>query len=388
MSLFLDAARGKDTARAPIWIMRQAGRYLPEYNAIKERHGFWEMCRNPELAAEITLLPLKRFPLDAAILFSDIMTPLADMGVTVDFAPGPVIADPVRTEADVARLRVPEPGAVAPFVATAVGMVRERCPVPLIGFAGAPLTLATYLVDSGGARDGHAAFRGWLHREPVAAHRLLTKLTELTTGYLRSQIAAGVQAVQLFDSWAGALSPALYREFGQPYAARVLDALGDSGVPRVYFAVGAHHLLADVSTLSAEVFGIDWRTPLDTARRALPGRTLQGNLDPTALTAEPAALVERAREVLRQGLGGPHLFNLGHGIRPDAPPDHVARLIEAVHAFDRHAAAEHRDAAERPEAAAPHADDAARRHTGAPRASAERPTEAGRPAGTPRGADA
>ncbi|MBC2875490.1 MULTISPECIES: uroporphyrinogen decarboxylase [Streptomyces] len=336
MSIFLDAASGKDTRRAPIWIMRQAGRYLPEYNALKERYGFWEMCRNPEVAAEITMLPLRRFSLDAAILFSDIMTPLADMGVEIEFAPGPVITRPVRTLADVRRLRVPEPGETAPFVADAVRAVRERCHVPLIGFAGAPLTLATYLVDAGGAGDGHAGFRVWLHAEPEAARLLLDRLTDVTIRYLRLQIAAGAQAVQLFDSWAGSHAPAVYAEFGLPRTRRVLAALDDLAVPRIHFAVGAHHLLDRFAELPAEVVGVDWRTPLSAARRALPGRTLQGNLDPAVLVHRPAALAGRARAVLREGLGGPHIFNLGHGIRPDTPVGHVQRLIDVVHGFDRH----------------------------------------------------
>ncbi|MFS8201100.1 uroporphyrinogen decarboxylase [Streptomyces sp. CWNU-52B] len=337
MSVFLDAVHGKDTHRAPIWIMRQAGRYLPEYIAIKKRYGFWEMCRNPEVAAEITMLPIRRFPLDAAILFSDIMTPLADMGVEIEFAPGPVVAQPVRTVADVQRLRVPGPDGTAPFVAAAVRAVREQCPVPLIGFAGAPLTLATYLVDGGGSGDGHHGFRAWLHDQPAAAHLLLDRLTEVTVDYLRMQITAGVQTVQLFDTWAGLHAPEVYDEFGLPYVRRVLTGLADLTVPRVYFAVGSHHLLGSIAGLPAEVIGVDWRTPLSAARAALPGRTLQGNLDPAALGTRPEAMLVRAQEVLRQGLGGAHVFNLGHGIRPDTPVDHVQRLIETVHAFDRHA---------------------------------------------------
>ncbi|MFG2776836.1 uroporphyrinogen decarboxylase [Streptomyces prunicolor] len=340
MSIFLDAASGKDTQRAPIWIMRQAGRYLSEYNAFKERYTFWEMCRNPEVTAEITLLPVRRFPLDAAILFSDIMTPLADMGAEIEFAPGPVVAHPVRTLADVRRLRVPGPEGTAPFVADAVRAVREQCPVPLIGFAGAPLTLATYLVDAGGSADGHAGFRVWLHAQPEAARLLLDRLTDVTIDYLRMQIAAGVQTVQLFDSWAGIHDPAVYAEFGLPHARRVLAALDDLAVPRIYFAVGAHHLLDQIAGLPAEVVGVDWRTPLSVARRALPGRTLQGNLDPAVLVSRPDALADRARAVLREGLGGAHIFNLGHGIRPDTPVGHVQRLVETVHGFDRHAEAD------------------------------------------------
>ncbi|WP_221349872.1 uroporphyrinogen decarboxylase [Streptomyces beigongshangae] len=343
MSIFLDAVQGKDTRRAPIWIMRQAGRYLPEYNAVKERYGFWEMCRNPEVAAEITMMPIRRFPLDAAILFSDIMTPLAEMGVEIEFAPGPVVARPVRTVADVERLRVPGPDGTAPFVAAAVRMIRERCPVPLVGFAGAPLTLAAYLVDSGGSADGHHGLRAWLYDRPAAAHLLLDKLTRVTVDYLRMQITAGAQTVQLFDSWAGVHASDVYDEFGLPYARRVLAGLEDLAVPRVYFALGSHHLLGPIAGLPAEVVGVDWRTPLSSARAALPGRTLQGNLDPAVLGTRPEAVSARARDVLRQGLGGAHVFNLGHGIRPDTPVGHVQRLIETVHAFDRHTEGDRED---------------------------------------------
>jgi uroporphyrinogen decarboxylase len=339
VSLFLDAASGKDTARAPIWIMRQAGRYLPEYRAVKERYGFLEMCRNPEAVTEVTLQPVRRFDLDAAILFSDIMVPLAAMGVEIDFAPGPVIARPVRTAADVARLRVPEAEEIAPFVAAAIPMVRAATHVPLIGFAGAPLTLAAYLVESGGTAEGFPGFRSWLHQQPGAAHALLDKLTEVTIRYLRTQIAAGVDAVQLFDSWAGVHSAAVHARFGQPYVARILAGIGDLSVPRIYFATNTQHLLDQLAVLPAEVIGVDWRAPLSAVRPALPGRTLQGNLDPAVLTADPEVIAEQAREVLRHGIGGPHIFNLGHGIRPDVSPGHVSRLVDAVRSFDREPAA-------------------------------------------------
>ncbi|MGW7007004.1 uroporphyrinogen decarboxylase [Streptomyces sp. NPDC054933] len=343
MSLFLDVALGKDTARAPVWIMRQAGRYLPEYRAVKERYGFFEMCRNPEAVTEVTLQPVRRFDLDAAILFSDIMIPLAAMGVDIDFAPGPVIAHSLRNAADVARLRVPDQEEIAPFVAAAIPMVREAAHVPLIGFAGAPLTLAAYLVESGGSGDGFPAFRSWLHQQPTAAHALLGKLTEVTIRYLRMQVAAGADAIQLFDSWAGVHPSAVYARFGQPYAARVLAGIGDLSVPRIHFGTNTHHLLGQLATLPAEVIGVDWRAPLSAVRPALPGKTLQGNLDPAVLTADPDLITELAHDVLRHGIGGPHIFNLGHGIRPDVPPDHVSHLIEAVRSFDRRQAATHRE---------------------------------------------
>ncbi|MFC4907001.1 uroporphyrinogen decarboxylase [Actinomadura gamaensis] len=333
-TLFLDTARGLAGDRAPVWLMRQAGRYLPEYRALKERHAFWEMCRTPEIAAEVTLQPLRRFPLDAAIIFSDIMTPLPPMGVPVDFAPGPVIRSPLRSAADVARLATPGGDEVAPFVGEAIRLVRAEAEVPVIGFAGAPLTVAGYAVQGAGSSD-YAEFRAWLHREPRAAHDLLDKLADVTTGYLRMQIEAGAEAVQLFDSWAGVHDRRGYATFGMPYARRVLDGLADTGVPRVYLAVGAAHLYPQIARLPAEVVSVDWRQPLDAVRAALPGKVLQGNLDPAVLLAEPGDLLAAARRVLREGQGGPHVFNLGHGVLQGTPPDNVARLVDLVHDFVR-----------------------------------------------------
>lgn len=336
--LFLRAARGENTARAPIWIMRQAGRYLPEYRALKERHSFWEMVRTPELAVEVTLQPVQRFDLDAAILFSDIMTPLPPMGVGIDFDPGPVIAEPVRTRAQVEALAVPDGGELAPFVAAALRLLRAASPVPVIGFGGAPLTLAAYAVQGGGSKD-FAAFRGFLRDERAAAHALLEKLAEVTLRYLRMQAEAGAQALQLFDSWAGLLDERNYREFGLPYAQRVLQGLADVGVPRIYLAVDAGHLYPAIGELAADVVSVDWRRPLSVVRRALPGKVLQGNLDPAALLGPPEDLMQEAERVLHEGLGGPHVFNLGHGILRHTDPDAVARLIDVVHGFDRRAAA-------------------------------------------------
>ena len=336
--LLLRALRGEDTDRAPLWIMRQAGRYLPEYRALKERHSFWEMVRTPELAVEVTLQPVRRFELDAAILFSDIMTPLPPMGVSIDFAPGPVFASPVRSRAAVDALTVPEQGELAPFVGEALTLLRGASPVPVIGFAGAPLTLAAYAVQGGGSKD-FAEFRGFLRAEPDAAHALLEKLAEVTLRYLRMQLAAGAQAVQLFDSWAGLLDERSYREFALPYAQRVLEGLADAGAPRIYLAVDAGHLYYAIADLEVEAVSIDWRRPLSWVRRALPGKTLQGNLDPSALLAPPEALVSEAERVLHEGLGGAHVFNLGHGILRQTDPDAVARLVEVVHGFDRRRAA-------------------------------------------------
>ncbi|TDD89611.1 uroporphyrinogen decarboxylase [Actinomadura darangshiensis] len=340
MSSYLETALGGNSARAPVWMMRQAGRYLPEYRAVKEKYDFWTMCRTPELAAEITLQPVRRFGMDAAILFSDIMTPLFDMGVQVDFTPAPVIADPVRTAADVRRLRVPEQDEIAPFVSAAIQLIRADSPVPLIGFAAAPLTLATYLVQGSGSKH-FMEFRSWLRTDPALASELLGKLTEVTIRYLRAQVAAGAQAVQLFDSWAGLHDIASYREFGAPSAAAVLGALVRPEVPRGYFAVHAAHLMDAVADLPAEIIGVDWRTPLRVARTTCPTRVLQGNLDPAVLLAAPDVVRRETERVLRDGLGGPHIFNLGHGVDLHTPEAGVHAVLEAVRDFDRTAEAAH-----------------------------------------------
>lgn len=336
--LFLRAAWGEDTPRAPLWLMRQAGRYLPEYRAIKARASFWEMVRTPELAAEITLQPLRRFPLDAAILFSDIMTPLPAMGVPIEFNPGPVVAEPLRTQAQLEALRLPDAQEIAPYVAEAIRLVRRELagkPVALIGFAGAPLTLATYLVQGSGTKD-YEDFRAFLRQEPHLAHQLLQKLTELTIRYLRVQIEAGAEAIQLFDSWAGLHDPDTYRTFGLPYNQRVFSALAGLGVPRLYLAVGASHLYPLLALLPCEAVSVDWRLSLAQVRSFFPAHTLQGNLDPAVLLAPPEVITQEAHKVLKAGLGGPHIFNLGHGVIRTTPPEHVAHLAEVVHQFNRH----------------------------------------------------
>ena len=334
MSLFLDAANGTNTPRAPIWIMRQAGRYLPEYRAIKEKSNFWEMCRTPELAAEITLQPIRRFGLDAAILFQDIMTPLPPMGVEIDFRPGPVFAEPIRSAGAVDALHVPEKGDIAPYVADAIKLIRNDSPVPLIGFGGAPLTLATYMIQGGGSKD-YEDFRQFLRYAPQAAHRLLEKLTEVSIRYLTMQIEAGAQAIQLFDSWAGLHTARTYAEFAKPYNQRIFDALAAYGVPRLYIAVDALHLYGEIKDLSCEVVSVDWRVPLSHLRPLLPGKTLQGNLDPAVLLAPEEVVTREAERVLREGLGGAHIFNLGHGIMKQTDPERVKHLVETVKAFDR-----------------------------------------------------
>ena len=334
MSLFLEAAHGHNTPRAPIWIMRQAGRYLPEYRDLKERYTFWELCRTPELAAEITLQPIRRFGMDAAILFQDIMTPLPPMGLDIDFTPGPVFKTPVRSADAVAKLRVPEQDEIAPYVAEAIKLIRAESPVPLIGFGGAPLTLATYIVQGGGSKD-YDEFRQFLRYAPETAHALLEKLTELTIRYLKMQLNAGAQAVQLFDSWAGLHDARTYQAFAKPYNTRIFEALAAYGAPRLYIAVDALHLYGDIKDLPCEVVSVDWRAPLSQVRGLLPGKTLQGNLDPAVLLAPEAVMTAEAEQVLREGLGGPHIFNLGHGIMRQTDPERVAQLVSVVRAFDR-----------------------------------------------------
>ena len=332
---FLRAAWGQDTPRAPIWIMRQAGRYLPEYRALKARSSFLEMVRTPALAAEITLQPIRRFPLDAAIIFSDIMTPLEALGVDIAFSPGPHVAEPLRTPAQIEALRLPD-GPIAPFVGDALRLVRAELPaqVGLIGFAGAPLTLAAYLIEGSGSKE-YERFRAFLRAEPDALHALLEKLTVVTIDYLKMQIAAGAQAVQLFDSWAGLHDLPTYRRFGIPYYRRILEALDGLGAARIFFALGASHLTAAIAELPCEVVGVDWRTDLRAARTAFGARALQGNLDTAVLYADAATLEAEASAVLEAGRGGAHVFNLGHGIWPDVSPDAVARLIDIVHGYER-----------------------------------------------------
>jgi uroporphyrinogen decarboxylase len=331
---FAQAVRGVSGKRAPIWLMRQAGRYLPEYLEVKAKSSFLEMTRTPAIAAEITLQPLRRFPLDAAIIFSDIMTPLEALGLTIEFSPGPTLAEPLRSRVQIEALALRDE--VAPFVGDALRIVKSDLPpdVGLIGFAGAPLTLAAYIIEGGGSKE-YAQFREFLRSEPAAVHLLLEKLTDLTIRYLRMQIAAGADAVQLFDSWAGLHDEPTYREFGLPYYQRIMQALAGLGAARMFFALGASHLMEAIAEIPCEVVGVDWRTDLRVARRQLPGRALQGNLDPAMLYAAPKTLAAEARRILAAGSGGAHIFNLGHGIWPTTPLDAVAHLVETVHTYER-----------------------------------------------------
>jgi uroporphyrinogen decarboxylase len=336
--LLLRALRREPVERAPIWIMRQAGRYLPEYRAVREKVGFSQLCKTPDLATEVTLQPIDRLGVDAAILFSDIMIPAEPMGFTVEFAPGPVVDHPVRTPADVERMKDGEPEETVPFVFEAIRNLRRELEgrVPLIGFAASPFTLAVYLVEGKGSKS-FDKIKGLLYADPATLHRLLEKVAAMTERYLLAQIRAGAQAVQLFDTWAGLLSPDTYREFGLRYARRVLDGLANAGVPRIYFALNNAHLLDEVAECGAEAVGMDWRVRLDEAARRVGDRyAVQGNLDPCVLMSDPETIRREAAEVLRRGEAAPgHVFNLGHGILPTTPVENAQALVEAVRSHRR-----------------------------------------------------
>ena len=329
---FLRACRQQPVDRPPVWLLRQAGRYLPEYRALRERVDFLTLCRTPELAVEASLQPIRRFPLDAAIVFSDIMIPLAAMGCELDFDPGPRIARPVRSRAEVEALH-PRPMAEAvPFVGEAVSLLARELDgkLPVIGFAGAPFTLAAYLVE-GGASDGFGAARAMLYREPATFRLLLDRLADAMADYLAMQIRAGAGAVQLFDSWAGLLSPEDFRGFALPAVRRLIDRLRPGKAPVIYFAVGGGHFLEDAAASGADVVGVCWRTPLEEARHRTGGRVaLQGNLDPHVLLAPPDVVRERTRAVLAAGAGEGHIMNLGHGILPETPLASVDAMVETV----------------------------------------------------------
>jgi uroporphyrinogen decarboxylase len=311
--------------------MRQAGRSLPEYRALRERHGFFELAATPELSAEVTLQPVRRHDVDAAVMFADIMTPVAAMGVRVELVEGvgPVIDPPIRTLADVRRLRPLEAEVAVAPVLEAVGIVRSELAAEkaLVGFCGGPFTVAGYLVEGRPSRDFATAKRLML-AEPEIWHELLDRLAEAFTAYVGAKVRAGADAIQLFDSWVGVLAPAHYREHVSPYSARILQSVG---VPTIHFGTGAGHLLADMRTAGGDVVGIDWRTPLDVAWAQVPDRGIQGNLDPASLLA-PWEIVEReALDVLDRADGRPgHIFNLGHGVVPDTEPDTLTRLTALV----------------------------------------------------------
>jgi uroporphyrinogen decarboxylase len=332
---FLEACRGKAHDRVPVWFMRQAGRALPEYRAVRAKASMFDVIRTPELAAEVTMQPVRRLGVDAAILFSDIVVPVTAIGVGVELREGvgPVVDQPFRTDADLKRLRPFEPDVDAPYVADTVRLLARELEVPLIGFAGGPFTLASYLIE-GGPSKTHARTKALMHTEPRTWRELLDRLAGISLASLRAQVEAGAQAVQLFDSWAGALSPDDYRDHVLDASARIFSGLSDLGVPRIHFGVGTGELLGLLGAAGADVVGVDWRVPLDVARtRVAEGLALQGNLDPAVCLAPWDVVEDAALDVLRRNHGDPgHVFNLGHGVLPETDPDTLRRLVELVHA--------------------------------------------------------
>jgi len=331
----LRAARREATDFTPVWLMRQAGRYLPEYRALRERYKFLDLCKSPDAAATVTLQPVKRFPLDAAILFADILLVVEPMGVGLEFArgDGPVIHTPLRSRGDVERLARIDARDALPFVFETVRIVRRELDgrVPLIGFAGAPFTVASYLVEGGASRD-YLETKTLMYRDPVAWHALMGVLVGVTADYLNGQIEAGVQAVQLFDSWVGALSADDYRTFVLPYSRALIRALAP-GIPVIHFGTGTAALLPSMQEAGGDVIGLDWRVDLGQAWARLgPDVAVQGNLDPAVLMADPDQIRLRVRAILARAAGRPgHIFNLGHGVLQHTPVDHVAALIDMVH---------------------------------------------------------
>jgi uroporphyrinogen decarboxylase len=338
-SPYLAAVGGRKPNRVPVWFMRQAGRSLPEYRALRAKNTMMQACFDAELITEITLQPVRRHGVDAAILFSDIVVPLRASGIELDIVPdvGPVIDHPVRSISDVQAIKPLEPQQVAPVAEAVTLLVSELGDVPLIGFAGAPFTLASYLVEGGPSRH-HERTKAMMLGEPDTWHALMTALTDVTIAFLQTQVAAGVDAIQVFDSWAGTLSLADYRAYVLPHSARVFQTIASAGVPMTHFGVGTAELLGAMSQAGATVVGVDWRTSLtDAAARVEPGTALQGNLDPVVLLAgwpvvERAVrgVVEDARRAVDAGAAG-HVFNLGHGVLPSTDPGVITDVVALVH---------------------------------------------------------
>jgi uroporphyrinogen decarboxylase len=336
--LLVRAARREPVERTPVWFMRQAGRYMPEYREIRNRHSLLDICRSPELATIVTLQPVRRIDVDAAILFSDLLLPLEPMGIPFDFVrgEGPAIEHPLRSEADIDRLTSFEPREALSHVLDAIRMIRTQLDgdMPLIGFGGAPFTLASYAIE-GGHSQNFALTKGLMYSNPRAWHRLCDMLSSIVGEYLKAQIEAGVQAVQVFDSWAGALNSADYREFVLPHTRKIFDTVRDLGVPTIHFGTGTAAILHDLREAGGDVIGADWRIPLDEAwDRIGHDLAIQGNLDPTLLLAPLDRMLAAADDVLLKANGRPgHIFNLGHGILPTTPVEHVQALAQHVHRY-------------------------------------------------------
>jgi len=333
---FLKACRREPTDRTPVWFMRQAGRYMEEYRAIRAEHTLLEICRNPELAVQVTLQPIERFGVDAAILFSDLLIPLEPLGIGFDFVQGegPRIANPIRSQADIDALRPVEPEESLGFTLEAIRLLRRELEVPLIGFAGAPFTLASYAIEGGPSKNFEKT-KSLMYENPKGWHRLAETLSVCVRDYLKAQVEAGAQAVQLFDSWAGALAPADYRELVAPHSRAIfegLDSLAELGVPRIHFGTNTTGILEEMR-VGCDVVGLDWRVDLDRGWERLGfDVAVQGNLDPLALMAPRDVMLAKADAVLeRAGRRPGHIFNLGHGILPTTPVDNVAALVEHIH---------------------------------------------------------
>ena len=331
---FLQACRCQPVERRPVWFMRQAGRSLPEYRANRGSGSILDAVRQPELAAELTLQPVRRYGVDAAILYSDIVVPVAAIGFGVDVVAGvgPVVERPFASANDLARLRPLVPEEDTPWVLETIRILRRELKVPLIGFAGAPFTLASYLIEGGPSRT-YGRTKAMMHGDPITFGRLLDTLAGLSLSSLRSQVEAGASAVQLFDSWAGALAPADYREHVAGPTRRIFAGLADLGVPRIHFGVGTGELLDQMGEVGADVVGVDWRVPLDRARERIgPHRAVQGNLDPAVCLGPWDSVAPQAKRVIAEAGTAPgHIFNLGHGVLPETDPDILARLVELVH---------------------------------------------------------
>jgi uroporphyrinogen decarboxylase len=338
-SRFLKACRREAVDATPVWFMRQAGRYMQEYRALRTQYSLLDICRTPDLATEVTLQPIRRLEVDAAILFSDLLLPLAPMGLPFDFikGEGPHIERPLDGPADIERLRVFEPREALGYVLAAVRQIQRELSerVPLIGFAGAPFTLASYAIE-GGHSNNFAKTKALMYGHPDDWHRLCQKLSHVVADFLVAQVEAGVDAIQVFDSWVGALDASDYREFALPHTRAIFDALGRR-VPTIHFGTGTSTILEDLRDAGGDVIGVDWRVPIDDAwTRIGPEHAVQGNLDPTLLLGPPARMMQQTDAVLRRAGGRPgHIFNLGHGILPSTPVEHVQMLAHYVHTASR-----------------------------------------------------
>lgn len=343
---FLRACRREYVDRTPVWFMRQAGRYMPEYREIRARHGFLEMVKTPEIAAEITLQPIKAFEVDAAIIYADILPPLEGLGLqlTYEKGEGPVIHNPLHTHADVEALRDADPRETVSYTLDAIKLVQRELNgrVPLIGFSGAPFTLASYAIEGGGSRE-YRRTKQLMYREPETWHLLMRKLTKLITDYAQAQLEAGADAIQLFDSWVGALAPNDFAEYVLPYIQQIIASVqayrrpnSMQAAPVIYFGTGTAGLFGQIRQCGADVIGVDWRIPLDDAWAQIgPGFAIQGNLDPHVLFAPWPEIQRRADDILHRAAGRPgHIFNLGHGILTETPVENVARLAEYVHSVE------------------------------------------------------